>query len=286
MYSESDHTYTSLSAHRKRAGSYGGTTSTGSVCEDLEGGKTDGNIRITAFSLEQGKEGEGANGQACDGSNSTGWTLDSEVASTLQRRQHGVSGCMNPAFIDDDAAAASAEKGEGGGGGDEPGDRDNTTTDRTKSEEKTSKQNGKTPTSTGPKPSPSPSSNSKSQNSKPPKTSGEELELKGNVAGGQGHGHGQGQKNGSVVNRLNDLSKEAETTDEETAIDERDGEDGGRGEGGKKKEEEGAPDTAGSQREATTTSSSGPRQLEVVMDRDSPPSACVTVHRDSGDSEG
>ena len=134
MYSESGHTHTSLSANRKRAGSYGGTTSTGSVCEDLEGGKTDGNIRITAFSLEQAKEGEGANGQAGDGSNGTGWTLDSEVASTLQRRQHGVSGCMNPAFIDDDAAAASAEKGEGGGGGDEPGDRDNTTTDRTKPE--------------------------------------------------------------------------------------------------------------------------------------------------------
>lgn len=252
---------------RNRAGSYGGTTSTPSVCEDVEGGKTDGNIRITAFSLEQGKEGEGTNGHAGDGSNGRAWTLDSEVASTLQRRQHGVSGCMNPAFIDDDPAAEKGEREE-----DEADDDDNT--DGTKTEEKSWKPNGKTATS----PSPDSSESSRSQNSKPSTSGGEELEMNGSVAGGQG----QGQKNGSIVNHLNDSSTEAETRDEETAIDEEEadgGKDGGR--------EEGKKEGTGVQPQAAT--SSGPRQLEVVLDRDPSPAdprTCVTVHRDKDDKEG
>ncbi|XP_025109998.1 uncharacterized protein LOC112573653 [Pomacea canaliculata] len=94
----------SLMKERKksRAGSYGGTTTSASICEDVEVGKSDGAIRITAFSLEQDKDSGVGNGHSKNGSSGTGWTLDSEAAATLQRREPGVSGCMNPAFIDDD----------------------------------------------------------------------------------------------------------------------------------------------------------------------------------------
>ncbi|XP_076441208.1 uncharacterized protein LOC143280449 [Babylonia areolata] len=92
---------------RARAGSYGATAAAGpSMTETVEAGnKADGNIRITAFSLDQQPGDTAANGQAgtTGGVNGgTTWTLDAEVVSTLQRRQHGPSGCRNPAFIDDD----------------------------------------------------------------------------------------------------------------------------------------------------------------------------------------
>ncbi|XP_070195421.1 uncharacterized protein [Littorina saxatilis] len=249
----------SLMKERKknRAGSYGGTTSAGSVCEDLEVGKADSNIRITAFSLEQGgKDPEGANGQAGDGANGAAWTLDSEVASTLQRRQHGVSGCMNPAFIDEDA-----EKDDGN--------------NDAKKEDKASKANGKAGSGSG-----SGSDTKSNKSSKSGKNNaGEELEMNGKVTAGKG----QGQENGSAGKQLNNLSKDTETTDEETAID--DAEDGERAES--QEEGEGAKDKNEADPEPST-SGGGPRQLEVVVDRDpssSDPNGCVMVHMDKDNNK-
>lgn len=90
-------------------------------------GKSDGAIRITAFSLEQDKDSGVGNGHSKNGSSGTGWTLDSEAAATLQRREPGVSGCMNPAFIDDD-----------------DDDEDNADKDNSKCESAEDKESGKT----------------------------------------------------------------------------------------------------------------------------------------------
>lgn len=74
---------------RQRAGSYGGNTSSASMCDEVEVGKDDGNIRITSFIVDNEKN------------NGNGW-VDTE-ASTLQRRpQAGIHGCMNPAYVDDE----------------------------------------------------------------------------------------------------------------------------------------------------------------------------------------
>ncbi|XP_067679865.1 uncharacterized protein [Haliotis asinina] len=75
--------------NKQRAGSYGGNTSSASMCDEVEVGKDDGNIRITSFIVDNEK------------SNGNGW-VDTE-ASTLQRRpQAGLHGCMNPAYVDDE----------------------------------------------------------------------------------------------------------------------------------------------------------------------------------------
>ncbi|XP_071117438.1 uncharacterized protein [Haliotis cracherodii] len=74
---------------KQRAGSYGGNTSSASMCDEVEVGKDDGNIRITSFIVDNEKN------------NGNGW-VDTE-ASTLQRRpQAGIHGCMNPAYVDDE----------------------------------------------------------------------------------------------------------------------------------------------------------------------------------------
>jgi hypothetical protein len=181
-------------------------------------------------------------------SNGGTWAFEQEVATTLHQQQQeeygagGLDGCMNPAFVDDDDDGGDGNGkdkggGGGGGGGSKAGsDGKLAKSGHTKSISKNPNHNSNKSASSATTQSPKTSSADKKGGGE-----GETASKMSNGKAGQGHlrhdfGDEQGQE--SAGNALQLLSSSADqinsgetTTDQETNVDEIQGQGQGQEEG-------------------------------------------------------